>query len=54
MPNSIASDKFASLKAHHAKVADRKILSLFGKDRAHHFSVRAAEMLFDFSKTNID
>ncbi len=48
------SDKFAALKAHHAKVADRKILDLFGPDRAHQFSARAGEMLLDFSKTNID
>ncbi len=53
------SDKFAALKAHHAKVADRKILDLFGpgaghQARAHQFSARAGEMLLDFSKTNID
>ena len=47
-------DKFASLKAHHATVADRKILSLFANGRAQNFSAMAGEMLFDFSKTNID
>ncbi|MBI1171398.1 glucose-6-phosphate isomerase [bacterium] len=47
-------DKFASLKAHFATVADRRILSLFGQGRAQNFSAMAGEMLFDFSKTNID
>ena len=47
-------DKFASLKAHHATVADRKILSLFANGRAQSFSATTGEMLFDFSKTNID
>jgi glucose-6-phosphate isomerase len=48
------SDPFATLKAHHSRVADRKILDLFDTDRAAAFSVMAGEMLFDFSKTNID
>ncbi|MEQ3626918.1 MAG: glucose-6-phosphate isomerase [Celeribacter sp.] len=43
------------LKAHHAQVADRSILSLFETpDRATGFSAEAGALLFDFSKTNID
>jgi glucose-6-phosphate isomerase len=45
---------FDALKAHHAQVADRSILSLFDATRAQDFSVRACGMLFDWSKTNID
>lgn len=48
------TDKFAALKAHHASVANRKILQLFDEDRAEAFSAKAGDMLFDFSKTNID
>mgnify|MGYP003441256568 CR=1 FL=1 len=49
------SDKWQALKDHHAKVAARPILELFAqKDRAHQFSARAAAMLLDYSKTNID
>ena len=48
------SDRFAALQAHHAKVADRAILSLFDDNRAQDFSVQVDGMLFDFSKTNID
>ncbi|WP_210526818.1 glucose-6-phosphate isomerase [Rubellimicrobium arenae] len=44
-----------SLRAHHDAVKDRPILSLFdGTDRAEDFSVRVGDMLFDYSKTNID
>ena len=48
-------DKWQRLKRHHHKVEHRSILTLFeGAGRAQHFSARAGEMLFDFSKTNID
>ncbi len=47
-------DKWPPLKAHHADVADRSILSLFDDARAEAFSVRAEGMVFDYSKTNID
>ncbi|WP_112309276.1 glucose-6-phosphate isomerase [Pseudogemmobacter bohemicus] len=49
-------DKWQALKAHHAEVADRHILSLFAADpgRAAGFSARADGLLFDWSKTNID
>ena len=48
-------DKWTSLKTHQAKVAQRSILSLFeGAGRAAQFSARAGDMLFDYSKTNID
>jgi glucose-6-phosphate isomerase len=49
--------KFDALKAHHAKVRDRRILSLFsgnGGGRAANFTARADGLLFDYSKTNID
>jgi glucose-6-phosphate isomerase len=43
------------LKDHHAKVAARPIIELFGAgDRAAAFSVPADGMLFDYAKTNID
>ena len=44
------------LRAHRAAVADRSILSLFDTDpqRAEAFSASACDLLFDFSKTNID
>ncbi len=44
-----------ALADHHAGVADRAILSLFDDGaRAGEFSARLGEMLFDYSKTNID
>ena len=49
--------KFDALKTHHAKVQDRKILSLFngnGASRASQFSARPDGLIFDYSKTNID
>ncbi|MCW1919419.1 glucose-6-phosphate isomerase [Rhodobacter sp. KR11] len=51
--------KFQALLDHHAKVADRKILGLFGAPngktgRAQNFTVTVDGMLFDYSKTNID
>jgi len=46
---------FDDLKRHAAKVADRRIESLFeASDRAGEFSVRLGDMLFDYAKTNID
>ncbi len=43
------------LKAKAAKAADRRIETLFDdKDRARDFSVAVGNMLFDYSKTNID
>src|SRR5690606_15501552 len=48
-------DRWTALRDHHAKVADRPILSLFdAPGRAADFSVAADGMLFDWSKTNID
>ncbi len=47
--------KFDELIALHGAVKDRSILSLFDEaDRAQRFSVQTGDMLFDFSKTNID
>jgi glucose-6-phosphate isomerase len=44
-----------ALQDHQASVQDRSILSLFDEpNRAHQFSTRAASMLLDYSKTNID
>lgn len=44
-----------ALSAHHEAVRDRSILSLFDDaGRAERFTARAGEMLFDWSKTNID
>ena len=46
---------WTELKAHQAGVADRSILSLFDdEERADAFSARLRDLLFDFSKTNID
>ena len=53
---------WSALAAHHARVADRRILSLFDDaGRADAFSARLAyddgdygQILFDFSKTNLD
>ncbi|MFD1912163.1 glucose-6-phosphate isomerase [Halodurantibacterium flavum] len=42
------------LAARHDAARDRTILSLFDDSRAAGFSARAGEMLFDYSKTNID
>ncbi len=47
--------EWQKLTAHHQAVKDRAILDLFGTgDRAAEFSARCGEMLFDWSKTNID
>jgi glucose-6-phosphate isomerase len=44
-----------ALAAHHDRVKDRPILDLFADTgRAARFSARLGEMLFDYSKTNID
>ncbi|MEY4696649.1 MAG: hypothetical protein RIT14_1077 [Pseudomonadota bacterium] len=49
------TNPWAALAAHHDGVKDRRILDLFATgDRAAAFSARAGEMLFDWSKTNID
>ncbi|GGL74185.1 glucose-6-phosphate isomerase [Wenxinia marina] len=42
------------LKSHHASVEGRRIEDLLDADRAATFSVRVGEMLFDYSKTNLD
>ncbi len=42
------------LRAHHAKVADRRFESLLDADRAADFSAQAGDMLLDYAKTNID
>ncbi len=42
------------LRAHHAKVADRRFESLVDADRAADFSAQAGDMLLDYAKTNID
>ncbi|MCB6177308.1 glucose-6-phosphate isomerase [Rhodobacter sp. Har01] len=49
------TDKWKSVREHHARVQARPILSLFGDPgRAESFSVTADGMLLDWSKTNID
>ena len=45
---------FDALKSHHASQSGQHILDLFDEDRAGAFSVRALDMLFDYSKTQID
>lgn len=46
---------WADLAAHHAQVADVKILSLFDDPkRFEQFSARADGLLFDYSKTNLN
>ena len=47
--------KWNRLQDHHATYKDRSIISLFDRpNRAADFSVRVTDMLFDYSKTNID
>ncbi|XDB00255.1 glucose-6-phosphate isomerase [Sulfitobacter sp. LCG007] len=49
------SREWEALEARRAETAERSILSLFDSEsRAETFSVRAGDMLFDYSKTNID
>jgi glucose-6-phosphate isomerase len=50
------ASKWQALKDHQAATAERRILDLFAANpaRAAEFSVRADEMLFDYSKTGID
>jgi glucose-6-phosphate isomerase len=45
-----------ALRSHHDRVRDRAILSLFEADpsRAQTFVLRVGDLLFDYSKTNID
>ncbi|WP_228069088.1 glucose-6-phosphate isomerase [Marivivens aquimaris] len=45
---------FDALKAHQATVADRRIETMLDAGRAKDFSASAGELLFDYSKTNID
>ncbi len=45
---------FDALKAHQATVADRRIETMLDAGRARDFSASAGELLFDYSKTNID
>lgn len=45
---------FEKLLSHHASVKSRSIASLFDDSRADIFSATAGDMLFDYSKTNID
>jgi len=46
---------WADLAAHHAQVADVKILSLFDDPkRFEQFSAQADGLLFDYSKTNLN
>ncbi len=42
------------LRAHHARTGRRRFETLFDDRRAKDFSVGVGDMLFDFSKTNID
>ena len=42
------------IKAHQATVADRRFETLLDGTRAKDFSARLGDMLFDYSKTNID
>ena len=47
--------KWKQLEDHHATYRDRSIISLFGDEtRAAGFSISTPDMLFDYSKTNID
>ncbi|WP_114286055.1 glucose-6-phosphate isomerase [Candidatus Halocynthiibacter alkanivorans] len=45
---------FEKLKSLHVATAERAILQLFDEERAGDFSIRADDLLFDYSKTNID
>jgi glucose-6-phosphate isomerase len=47
-------EQWQALANKHQEVMDRSILSLFDDDRAGDFSARLGDMLFDYSKTNID
>ncbi|MBL9060718.1 MAG: glucose-6-phosphate isomerase, partial [Mangrovicoccus sp.] len=49
------SSRWKLLESHHAKVDGRSILSLFDEgDRAARYTARQGDLVFDFSKTNID
>ena len=50
------ADIWTELTAHAERIKDRTILALFDQDedRAGRFSARLGDMLFDYSKTNID
>ncbi|MEJ6401762.1 glucose-6-phosphate isomerase [Yoonia sp. 2307UL14-13] len=43
-----------TLRAHHARVKDRRFEALVDTDRAADFSAHTGDMLFDYAKTNID
>jgi glucose-6-phosphate isomerase len=43
-----------ALRAHHATVADRRILPMCDDARAVAFTARLDDMIFDYAKTNID
>ena len=45
---------FDDLKSHYASIKDRRIESMLDARRADDFSAQAGDMLFDYSKTNID
>ncbi len=45
---------FDALKVHAARIVDRRIGSLFDESRAATFSAQVSDLLFDYSKTNID
>lgn len=49
------TEQWDALRAHHAKTRDRGLLSLFDSaSRAQEFSAQTGDMLFDYSKTNLD
>jgi glucose-6-phosphate isomerase len=49
------TDIWQALRDHQTKVADRSILSLFEiPSRSSTFSARLGDLLFDYSKTNLD
>lgn len=49
------TDQWGALRAHHANTKNRTLLSLFDcTSRANDFSAQTGDMLFDYSKTNID
>jgi glucose-6-phosphate isomerase len=49
------TDLWKTLAKSHSETKDRAILDLFGNEsRATDFSARLGDMLFDYSKTNID
>ena len=51
---SVSKESWQAITDRAASQKDRPILDLMDEDRARDFSVEALEMLFDYSKTNID